>query len=563
MPLKIPIGLSDFRKLRESGSWYVDKTSFVAGILEASTEIYLFPHPQRFGKTLNLSTFRCFVEKPVEPWDATPLFEDLAVWRSQEARRHFQRYPTLSFSFKGVKARSWEDTWVGIRGEIGRVVKEHRYLLSGALPEDDTRDLSRLLDPDLDPAPARNALSLLSRLLHAHHGERVVILVDEYDVPMQAGWMGGFYEEVIDFFRTFLTEGLKDNPHLFKGVLTGVLRVAKESILSGLNNPEIWSILNEPFSRDFGFTEDEVGALCLALGRPETMEEVRRWYDGYSFAGTRIYNPWSVLNFALEPDPGGRPFWVHTSSNDLLRRLLLERGHTVAGDIETLMAGGTLTREVDDNIVFTDLDRSSTAAMSLLVMSGYLTARVIRNERGRMMCDLAVPNLEVHSLFETIIRNWLEMSTPRADRPQVMLQAMLEGDDETFADLLSEMVTRTFSYHDVGSDDPERVYHAFLLGLMMYLPPTHEVRSNRESGYGRCDVMVIPKVPGGTGVVLELKRLRPARETVESALASALAQVKDRKYADEVRSRGAGIVREYGIVFDGKKVVVGVEVGVR
>ena len=243
----------------------------------------------------------------------------------------------------------------------------------------------------------------------------------------------------------------------------------------------------------------------------------------------------------------------------MLRRLLLERGHAVAEEIDTLMAGGTVQREVDDNVVFADLDRSPNMAFSLLLLSGYLTVRTMRMVEGAYVCDLAIPNQEIRSLFRTVVSSWLEKGSTRPDRPQAMLLAMLEGDDETFSEYLSEMVLRTFSYHDMGGDEPERVYQAFLLGMMVHLSQTHEIRSNREAGFGRCDVMVIPKAPGGMGVVLELKRLRAKRgETVDAALESALAQVKHRKYADEVRGRGAAVVREYGIVFDGKQVWVGV-----
>jgi len=559
MTLKIPIGLSDFRMLREQGAWYVDKTALLVGVLDSATQVFLFPRPRRFGKTLNLSTLRYFVDKPVQPWDATPLYKDLAVWRSEAARAHFQRYPTIAMSFKDVKERTWEATWAGIRREIARVFGEHRYLLDASIPEDVAAEFKTCLSQDADPSALAGALAFLSRLLHRHHGEPVVLLIDEYDVPIQAGYMGGFYEDVITFFRTFLTAGLKDNTHLFKGVLTGVLRIAKESIFSGLNNPEMWSMLSVPFSSEFGFTEGEVQDLLEALGQPERIDEVRRWYDGYRFAGATVYNPWSVLNFARNPLQGGRPYWVHTSSDDVLRRLLLEKKHALAPEIEALMSGGTLTREVDDNIVYADVDHNPNVAFSLLLMSGYLTAREQRLVDGTMICDLAIPNQEIRNLYRTVISRWLDDAPERPHNAQLVLRAMLSGDVEAFSEYLSDLVIRTFSYHDTGGDAPERVYHAFLLGLLVHLGPTHEVRSDRESGFGRCDVMVLPKAAGGTGVVLELKRLNTRRgETVENALASALDQIKTRKYVDEVRTSGAGTVREYGVVFDGKMVWVGV-----
>jgi hypothetical protein len=263
-----------------------------------------------------------------------------------------------------------------------------------------------------------------------------------------------------------------------------------------------------------------------------------------------------VLCYARSPEEGGNPYWVHTSSDDILRRLLLERGHTLAADIDTLLAGGTLTRRVDDNIVFADVDRDPDAAMSLLLMSGYLTARELGNVDGEKIADLAIPNLEIRSLFKNVISGWIKDQFGRSERIQTALRAMLSGDAETFGEILSEVVVRTLSYHDTAGDEPERVYQAFLLGLLVHLSETHEVRSDREAGYGRHDVMIAPRKAGGTGVVLELKRLRASRgETVEAALASALGQVRERRYAEEIRSRAA-VVREYGIVFDGKRVWV-------
>lgn len=558
MPIPLPIGLSDFRTLREQGAWYADKSSLLVGVLESSTQVYLFPRPRRFGKSLNLSMFRYYLEKRVDGWDATPIFQDLVVWRSEQARAHFQRYPTIALSFKNAKHRDWQANWVAVRAEIARIFIDHRYLLDSALASDDVARFTACLEERIDPTSGGDSLALLSRLLHAHHGEKVVILVDEYDVPIHTGFLGGFYEPTITFFRAFLTAGLKDNPHLFRAVMTGVLRIAKESIFSGLNNLEVWSVLFGRFATDFGFTDDEVRNLLMATGCPDAIDEVRRWYDGYRFGGHTIYNPWSVLNFARRPESGGLPYWVHTSSDDLLQRVLLERGHTLVRDIETWMAGGTISRAIEENVVFADLDTSPDAAFSLLLMSGYLTPRAQANVRGRMFCDLAIPNLEIQTLFETVIQDWLKERAGRGDHVQHMLSAMLRGDAFTFERMLSDLVVRTFSVHDVVRPEPERVYQAFLLGLLVTLQDEYEIRSNREAGYGRYDVSICPKRPGRPGAVIELKEIdRRSRESRKAALASALAQIRERRYAEELEARGATPIHRYAVVFDGKRVVVG------
>ena len=559
MAFRSPIGISDFRLLREAGAHYVDKTAFIEEILASPTQVLLFPRPRRFGKTLNLSTLRCFLEKDGEKdgEGRCGLFEGLAVWRSAEARAHFGRYPVIHLSFKDVKERSWPETLAAIRRLVGRAFDEHRELLaSDALSPAEKEDFRAVVARSGETSLCTGALADLSRGLARHHGERAVILVDEYDIPIQSGFAHGYYDEVATFFRNFLSAGLKDNPYLFKGVLTGVLRVAKESIFSGLNNVEVHSVLGGRHAAHFGFTEAEVRELCASLDAPELADEIRRWYDGYRFGAHVIYNPWSVINFAAKPDQGFRPYWVFTAADDVLRGLVLEREHAVAGDFEALLRGEAVDKEVHEHVVLRDVDRDPRALWSLLLAAGYLTARSVVQDDEGLRAALAIPNVELRYVFKESIRSWLAGRTGSLDDLRLLTDAMFAGDAEGFGERLSELTVRTLSVHDTGGRRPERVYQAFVLGLLVHLGPAYEVRSDRESGLGRVDVTVTPTTAGRPGAVLELKRLRVSDRGVDAALSAALRQIEARRYATELAARGAAPVVRWGVVFDGKQVWV-------
>ena len=512
------------------------------------------PRPRRFGKTLNLSTLRTFVEK--SDTDHGKLFEGLEIWDDLEARSHFQRYPVIYLTFKDVKAASWKDAFAGIRDVIATEVDRHRYLLaSDALSPSDKIIFERRLRRENDPSLFWSVLADLSRQLHAYHGERAFILIDEYDIPIQAAYTHGHFDEAVEFFRNFLSAGLKDNGHLMRAVLTGVLRVAKESIFSGLNNVDVFSILADDFATSFGFTQPEVDKLAVDLGEPKVAEQLRAWYDGYRFAGHAIYNPWSVLMYASKPSQGCRPYWVFTGSEDVLRELILKRGHRMDEELEVLLRGEAVPKVVDEHVVLRDLDSSADAVWNLLLLSGYLTTRQVQLVRGRLHAELAIPNEEVRIVFEDTVSRWLRWNLGGDDYARALLDGMLKGDEKTFAKTLSLLVTRTLSYHDAGGRMPERVYQAFLLGLFVELEATHHVRSNRESGFGRYDVAVIPKQPASAGVVLELKRIEDEDgETRDQALDAALEQLAARGYRTELQAAGADPIHEYGVVFDGKRV---------
>jgi hypothetical protein len=557
MSLPVPIGIDDFRKLREQGLTYVDKSDLIRELLDApGVEVALLPRPRRFGKSLNLSMLRHWFGKCDE--DLSHLFADLSIWQAGEAyRAHFQRYPVVYLTLKGTKGATFEECWSKIRAKIVDLFKEHRYLLEGGrLDEVDARRFQQILDGTAEPAFYARALFDLSGHLHAHHGEKVVILLDEYDEPIHAGYANGYERPILDFMRGLFIDGLKGNPHLYRAVLTGVLRVAKESLFSGANNIAAFTLLAKRYNTCFGFTEPEVASLLERAGKAGDLAAVRAWYNGYLFGGEVVYNPWSVLNYIHREESTPGPYWVGTSSNDLVHDALVKHAVDAQEDIETLLEGGGLLRTLDENVVLADIDTRADALWGLLTFSGYLKAekRVIdAGEEARYL--LSIPNREVRTVYTSTFRQWMadrmggERVVTRLER------ALLSGDAEGLEEALGGFAKSVLSYHDTARR-PEQVYHAFVIGLLASLDPEYEVRSNRESGKGRPDVMVRPKHAGKPGAVLELKVARPGRKTLDEALAEGAAQIRDRDYAGELRAAGASPVHAFAVAFDGKDVRV-------
>ncbi len=560
---KFPIGHSDFCEIRENGYFYIDKTAFVQDVLDANVKILLLPRPRRFGKTLNLSMLRAFLAKNEK--DLSPLFQELAIWQAGPAyREHFQRYPTIFFSFKDVKARSVTDCMRALVRLVAAEFDRHgkAVLAPGLLTQRERAYFDRIVMEKADPAELWGALRELSDYLFRAYGEKIVILIDEYDTPIHGAFANGYHDDVVEFFRNFLSGGLKDNPHLFKGVLTGILRVAKESIFSGLNNIAVYSLLRSECGTRFGFTDPEVVRMIEAVGQPELIDGIRRWYNGYLFGGQVIYNPWSVLNCLDSADKEFRPYWVSTSSDDILRGLLLSADGAVREAMEDLLHGGSIEKPIEENIVLRDVAQRPEALWSFLLFSGYLKITSQRKTDDVLLGTLTVPNLEVASTYRSLFRSWLEEGLGGAGPVLELVAALLAGDDKLCEELLDTLLLHAFSVHDTPATmngprsrkEPERVYQAFILGLLVILEPRYEVRSNRESGRGRYDVMILPKTPGQAGVVLELKVLDKRRsETPDKALNSALAQLLCRDYAAELRARGASPIQQLAIVFQGKR----------
>jgi Predicted AAA-ATPase/PD-(D/E)XK nuclease superfamily len=559
MLLRIPIGVDDFRKIREQELEYVDKSSLIRELLdERGIEVVLLPRPRRFGKTVNLSMLRYFFEKRDE--DLSHLFQGLSIWEAGDTyRAHFQRYPVIHFNFKGAKGERFEHCWSSIREKIIDLYNEHRYLLEGGrLDEVEIRRFRQVLDGSAEQTLYNRALLDLSACLHRHHGEKVIILIDEYDAPIHAGFAQGYTSKVLDFMRAFFTEGLKTNPHLYRAVVTGVLRVAKESLFSDANNIGVFTLLATTFNTCFGFTEAEVASLLERNGRLDRLEAVRTWYNGYLFGGEVIYNPWSVLSFLQRGDAEPEPFWLSTSSNDLVRELLERYAVELQPVFTALLEGRSIERELDENVVLSAIKDDEDALFSLLVFSGYLKAeKRSRGEMKRAIYRLSIPNLEVRQVYATTFRRWMKSRLEAyGGRLEKLTSALLGGDAARLEEQLQAFVTNLLSYQDPGVIDPERVYQGFVLGLLAVMEPEYLVRSNRESGDGRPDVLIRPREPGKPAAVLELKVARKGEKTPAAALREGLTQIRQQRYDTELLSAGASAVHAFAVAFDGKRVWV-------
>ena len=559
VPAPLALGIDDFRMLREQRLEYVDKSPLIRELLDRTgVQVVLLPRPRRFGKTLNLSMLRYFFEKRDE--DLSHLFQDLTIWQAGDAyRSHFQRYPIIHFNFKGIKGESWERCWATIREKIVDLYNEHRYLLaSGGLSEVGARRYREILDLTADQALYERALFDLSDYLHTHHGEKVIILIDEYDEPIHAGHFHGYAPRILEFLWAFLGGGLKSNVHLYKAVVTGILRVAKESLFSGLNNLGVYTLLATPYRTCFGFTEPEVAALLARRGQADRLEEVRAWYNGYVFGGAVIYNPWSVVSFLDREDERAGPYWLSTSSNDLVRELLERYALRLQPVFEALLEGGSIDRVLDENVVLGEVGDNEGALWSLLVFAGYLKAEELPGDpMERVIHRLSIPNREVREVYTTTFQRWMEARMRgHGGSLDELCDALLGGNAELLEEQLQAFVTNVLSFHDTGTVKPERVYHGFVVGMLAVLEPGYQVRSNRESGHGRPDVMVRPMQPGKPGVVLELKVARPGKKTLAQALAEGLAQLRMNDYGAELRAAGAPEVHAFAVAFDGKHVRV-------
>ncbi len=548
----LPIGISDFRKLIRGRYHYVDKSFFVREVIEASAEVLLLPRPRRFGKTLNMDMLKVFFETGGEE-DPAEFFVGLSIEKEECFDAHRGKYPVISLTFKDLKHPNWEQCFQNLKTIIYREYQRHRYLLeSDALYPEERRRFEDVLQGAAGITDYENGLQFLCEYLSRHHKGPVIVLIDEYDTPLHAGYAKGYYEEIIGFMRNFLSAGLKDNPHLFRGVLTGILRVAKESIFSGLNNLGVYTILNEKYSRSFGFTGPEVEALLEAYGMADRFETVSGWYDGYRFGKSVIYNPWSVLNYI---DAGGKfkPYWVNTGDTAIIERLATRGGKEIREEIGSLLEGESIERPVYETIVMRDLDLRADLLWSFLLFSGYLKSVGESSYRNRHF--LAIPNREVKIAYEELIIRWFSEKV-ESNCLMEMLHALSSGDVELFERLLRKVVMQVMSYHDLAGE-PEKVYHAFVLGMLVWMEDRYVIRSNRESGYGRYDILMKPKDPCGWGIVIEFKLVEKKGENAhEAVLEGALEQIEARGYVAELGAAGVGDVLAIAVAFRGKELWV-------
>ncbi|WP_045222819.1 AAA family ATPase [Desulfonatronum thioautotrophicum] len=564
----IALGESNFLLLRANPrNYFVDKSHFITRVFQDSSPVQLFPRPRRFGKTLNLTMLKAFSEH--EPasgsgdWPHREAFAGLSVLQDTEiVDRHAGRYPIIFLTFKDVKTATWEQTLFGfseiIATEMERLLP---HLPLADLPDYHRKYIDTILQRRASASDLQFFLQRITALLAQHSSRNAIVLIDEYDTPILSAWTHGYYEEAITFFRNFLGAGLKDNPHLAKGVLTGILRIAKESVFSGLNNLEVYSLLRQQHADSFGFTPSEVGQMLGSFGLPERSKDVANWYDGYLFGQETIFNPWSILNFLKAPEEGCRPYWLNTSSNDLVRDLVMARASCandrLQQELDLVMTGQPLAKVLDDHLVLRNITAGDDSLWQLLTMSGYLQARPagMTPDGKRPLHLLAIPNIEVSLFYEDTLRAWLNQVSGDAGNMPAMLDALLQGRMEDFILLLENFALGMLSYYDVGGTEPERFYHAMFLGMFLHLNTHYDITSNREAGLGRYDIALIPKMPGQRGIVLELKKAG-SREKLEAKAQAALEQAEAREYVavlDQCQSSPQVLV---GIALRGKRVAV-------
>ena len=556
MRKNIQIGASDFKELIEGNNFFVDKSLLIKEFIENGAKIILTPRPRRFGKTLNLSMLRYFFDIRTKD-DTKDLFKNLKIENEKEIMEFQGQYPVIFVTFKNQKHISFEDFQDGIKVLLSNLYKEHEYLLySNKLSEFDKNDFKEIISRKASIGVLYEGISNLMGYMNKHYGKKVMLFIDEYDVPIQEGYLRGYYDNMIVSIRNLLTSALKDNPYVEKSLITGILRVAKESIFSGLNNLEVNTILRYNFNDKFGFTENEVFDLANYYEAVEKIENIKKWYNGYVFAGEVVYNPWSVLNYLKNIKEGFMPYWINSSSNDLIKKLLIKGDKNMKLELEDLIEGKSINKVIDDSIVMSEVEDSNDNIWSFLLLSGYLKAVKTENIRGRLNCELKIPNEEVHIFYENLIKKWFN-ETMTNEKYELMLNMLITGEIEIFSGIFKQFVINNLSYFDVSGTEPERVYHAFVLGMLISLSDKYEVKSNKESGYGRYDVMLIPKDISKIGIVIEFKKIDDfLKTTIEDGSKAALKQIEDMKYSQELESRGVKNIIKLAIVFKGKEIEI-------
>lgn len=551
---KIALGESDFRSIIENNEYFVDKSLLIKEIFEDSSRIILIPRPRRFGKTLNLSMIRYFVERCDE--DRRYLFNNLLIEKEKDIMKRQGIYPTIYLTFKDEKHDKFEDFQMKLAFFVSEIYKKHYYLYESLTFQVDKDYFDKIINKVSTKAELEMSLKNLSKYLYDYYGEKIIILIDEYDTPIQHSYFSGIYDDTIAFMRNFLSNTLKDNIYLEKALLTGILRVARESIFSGLNNLDVYSILKEGYSDKFGFTEVEIEKMLNDFNIVKEKDEFKRWYNGYLFGNTVIYNPWSTLSYLKDKNEYFMPYWVNTSENKIIKTILAKGSDGLKKSFEELLKGNTIETTIDENIIMADIEANENNVWSFLLLSGYLKVVDKIRKEDEIYYEVAIPNVEVKHMYNKIIKDWASESYVSSEYNE-MLKALINFDYEVFEEIFIDYVEKSLSYFDVSGEEPERVYHSFVLGMLVALNNTHYVLSNRESGYGRYDVMVIPKDITKPGIIIEFKRARKNnKKTIEQLIEEAKKQIEDKKYETELLSRGITDIKKLVIVFKGKEVFV-------
>jgi len=559
----IPIGVSDFGVLIKNGGYFVDKSLFIKEIIDDFSTVKLITRPRRFGKTLNLSMLKYYFEKTEE--DNSILFRELKIWQAGERYTKEQgKYPVVAITLKDVKFDSYSNCLEKIKSIMAEEFKRHKYLLeSDKIDTFDKKIFEQIVNEEASEVKISESISFLTRLLYLHYREQAIVLIDEYDTPINYGFLQGYYEKIINFMKIFLGSALKDNSSLKMGVITGIYRVAKESIFSGLNNLYTSSVISEAYSDKFGFTENEVEELLKYYKIEHKINEVKSWYNGYIFGrNSVIYNPWSIISYAK--DKYFQPYWVNTSSNDLIAEILHKTDAGVKKQLEALIEG----KAVPNVIINSDINFRSIIGAKLLdggilwnflIVSGYLKVVDVRlKDDGDFICNVKIPNKEILKLYKDIILQWFNPGGMPSGMIPEMLECLTDGKIKKFEESFKYLVSKTFSSFDVGRNAAENFYHAFVLGLLVNLEGKYRVLSSRESGNGRPDIIIIPEDKSKKGVVMEFKIAeKEGSESLKQAVEAGLKQIEEKNYADGLRNSGIKKVIKVSIAFLGKEVGVG------
>ncbi len=559
---KVAIGIQSFEEIQNKQVFYVDKTSFIKEWWENNDEVTLITRPRRFGKTLNISMLEQFFS--VDYAGRGDLFESTNIWKEERYRQLQGTYPVLSIRFAGIKGINFIDTRRQICQEIVEVYNRNRFLMEQEkVVSDSDRVFFEAVSRDMDNDIAALALKKLSELMTRYYHKKVIILLDEYDTPMQEAYLNGYWNELVTFMGSLLNATFKTNPYLCRGVLTGITRVSKESIFSDLNNPEVVTTTSDKYADSFGFTQQEVSQALSVFGLSDQEEAVQDWYNGFTFGErTDIYNPWSIIHF-LEKKKFAA-YWANTSSNSLISKLIREGSKNIKITMENLLNGGTFHTKIDEQIVFDQLGHNEYAIWSLLLASGYLKVEqhTMDTDTGKEEYILKLTNKEVKLMFQDMIEGWFKNYSSAYND---FIKALLQGDKKAMNHYMNQIALVTFSSFDVGNKpsgraEPERFYHGFVLGLIVELSDRFRITSNRESGFGRYDVMLTPKNNHDNAIILEFKVQDTEEEkTLKESVEAALRQINEKKYEAELIAEGImpERIRKYGFAFAGKKCLIG------
>ena len=563
MPKVIGIGKQRYDRIIENDGFYIDKTMFIKEWWENQDDVTLITRPRRFGKTLNMDMLKCFFSNEYK--DRGDLFEGLDIWKEEKYREIQGTYPVIFLSFAKIKQNTYKDAIAGIKRIICDEIQKYIFLKDWDGLADAEKNNLKNITYGMDDVTAQEAIASLSNYLSRYYGKNVIILLDEYDTPMQEAYVNGYWEELVSFTRSFFNATFKSNLYLERAVITGITRVSKESIFSDLNNLKVITVESDEYSDTFGFSEEEVFLALDDFNLSDKKQIVKEWYDGFTFGSQRdIYNPWSIINFLENKKID--TYWADTSSNSLINHLIKKSVPEIKELMELLLKRESIEVTFDDQIVFNQLDKSKNAIWSLLVASGYLKIDDIEY-KGLLLkpwYHISITNLETVSMFANMFAGWFENPDARYND---FIKSLLNNDLKGMNYYMNKVALATFSYFDTGKNpsetlEPERFYHGFVLGLIVELSDRYEVKSNRESGFGRYDVMIIPLDKSEKAIVLEFKvHENDEEKTLEETVSSALAQIEEKKYDTELINAGVKKenIRHYGFAFEGKKVLIGTD----